>query len=239
MIYGQQFLIDNLVEHEKDDCKGKRESECIEKKQNRFKIRNSRKCSAARSSWMLPPSKTKDASDRSETCTPSRVYSDQIKEEVIFLDDITGTGPGIRCYNVGLQLSLPIDGEVIMEAVHRCDYLPTCEPFLTPELVTSPDFMDGFRYKGKSYLLSDAEKSRQCRHKRPRREPSNPSYPLVVLQTHLASSFNLGESSEQQPQWGMYNGLLEPKHTQPWKKEIKIEINIEVEEKIKIKNMRS
>ncbi|XP_052490817.1 uncharacterized protein LOC128043053 [Gossypium raimondii] len=38
---------------------------------------------------------------------------------------------------------------------HRYDYLPTCEPFLTPELVTSPDYMDGFRYNGLKREVTD------------------------------------------------------------------------------------
>ncbi|MBA0644108.1 hypothetical protein Goklo_028318, partial [Gossypium klotzschianum] len=47
----------------------------------------------------------------------------------------------------------------------RYDYLPTCEPFLTPELVTSADCMDWLRHNDKLYLLLDAERSRQ-RHLR-------------------------------------------------------------------------
>ncbi|MBA0761599.1 hypothetical protein Gotri_024225 [Gossypium trilobum] len=47
----------------------------------------------------------------------------------------------------------------------RYDYLPMCEPFLTPELVTSADCMDWLRHNDKLYLLLDAERSRQ-RHLR-------------------------------------------------------------------------
>ncbi|MBA0705364.1 hypothetical protein Golax_017564, partial [Gossypium laxum] len=56
----------------------------------------------------------------------------------------------------------------------RYDYLPTRKPFLTPELATSPDYMDWFRHNGKPYLLSALERSRQRRHTRQRRGPINP-----------------------------------------------------------------
>ncbi|KAH1120744.1 hypothetical protein J1N35_003904 [Gossypium stocksii] len=53
----------------------------------------------------------------------------------------------------------------------RYDYLPTREPFLTPELATSPDYMDWFRHNGKPYLLSALERSRQRRRRRQRQGP--------------------------------------------------------------------
>ncbi|MBA0735485.1 hypothetical protein Gogos_019330, partial [Gossypium gossypioides] len=55
----------------------------------------------------------------------------------------------------------------------RYDYLPTCEPFLTLELVTSADYMDWLRYNEKLYLLLDAERSRQRHLRRSTRASSN------------------------------------------------------------------
>ncbi|MBA0552392.1 hypothetical protein Golob_023207, partial [Gossypium lobatum] len=56
----------------------------------------------------------------------------------------------------------------------RYDYLPTCEPFLTPELVTSADYIDWLRHNDKLYLLSNVERSRQCCLRRSRRASNNP-----------------------------------------------------------------
>ncbi|KHG09214.1 hypothetical protein F383_13165 [Gossypium arboreum] len=57
---------------------------------------------------------------------------------------------------------------------HMYDYLSTREPFFTPELVTSSDYMDWFRNHGKPYLLSISEKSKQRRRRRPIQGPINP-----------------------------------------------------------------
>ncbi|MBA0644109.1 hypothetical protein Goklo_028319 [Gossypium klotzschianum] len=60
------------------------------------------------------------------------------------------------------------------EEQRRYDYLPTCEPFLTPELVTSSDYIDWLRHNDKLYLLPNVERSRQCCLRRSRRASSNP-----------------------------------------------------------------
>ncbi|MBA0707697.1 hypothetical protein Golax_019726 [Gossypium laxum] len=56
----------------------------------------------------------------------------------------------------------------------RYDDLPTCEPFLTPELVTSADYMDWLRHNNKLYLLLDAERSRQRHLRRSIQASNNP-----------------------------------------------------------------
>ncbi|MBA0877511.1 hypothetical protein Goshw_000350, partial [Gossypium schwendimanii] len=57
---------------------------------------------------------------------------------------------------------------------HMYGYLSTREPFFTPKLVTSSDYMDWFRNHGKPYLLLVSEKSRQRRRRRPIQGPINP-----------------------------------------------------------------
>ncbi|MBA0783087.1 hypothetical protein Gotri_000859, partial [Gossypium trilobum] len=75
-----------------------------------------------------------------------------------------------RCTNLTKETQgrlTNIPQEVYRDVEHRYDFLPTCEPFLTPKLETSPNYMDWFRHNSKSYLLLDSERSRQ----RPRRRP--------------------------------------------------------------------
>ncbi|MBA0742031.1 hypothetical protein Gogos_015136, partial [Gossypium gossypioides] len=57
---------------------------------------------------------------------------------------------------------------------HMYGYLSTREPFFTPKLVTSSDYMDWFRNHKKPYLLPVSKKSRQCRRRRPIQWPINP-----------------------------------------------------------------
>ncbi|MBA0770214.1 hypothetical protein Gotri_018876 [Gossypium trilobum] len=57
---------------------------------------------------------------------------------------------------------------------HMYGYLSTREPFFTPKLVTSSDYMDWFTNHGKPYLLQVSEKSRQRRRRRPIQGPINP-----------------------------------------------------------------
>ncbi|MBA0767530.1 hypothetical protein Gotri_016403 [Gossypium trilobum] len=77
---------------------------------------------------------------------------------------------------------------------HRYDYLPTHEPFLTPKLATSPNYIDWFRHNNKSYLLPNAKRSMQHRHKRPRRGPINPR-----SREHAAGGSTSGPARHEDP----------------------------------------
>ncbi|KAG8472972.1 hypothetical protein CXB51_034896 [Gossypium anomalum] len=56
----------------------------------------------------------------------------------------------------------------------RCDYLPTREPIIVPELACVPEYMPWIRIHGKPYLLSEEERQRQLRAQKERRGPLNP-----------------------------------------------------------------
>ncbi|MBA0789621.1 hypothetical protein Gotri_026329 [Gossypium trilobum] len=89
----------------------------------------------------------------------------------------------------------------------RYDYLPTCEPFLAPELATTPDYMDWFRHNGKSYLLATLERSRQRRRRRPRRGPINPSSGEDATAGSTSTSSALKDSIVVQP-LGQYGSFI-------------------------------
>ncbi|MBA0682023.1 hypothetical protein Goari_023783, partial [Gossypium aridum] len=81
----------------------------------------------------------------------------------------------------------------------RCNYFSTCEPFLVPELATSPDYMDWFRHNGKPYPLATLERSRQRCRRRPRRGPINPSSGEDATARSTSTSFALKDSIVVQP----------------------------------------
>ncbi|MBA0556063.1 hypothetical protein Golob_026197, partial [Gossypium lobatum] len=81
----------------------------------------------------------------------------------------------------------------------RYDYFSTCEPFLVPELATSADYMDWFRHNDKLYLLATLERSRQCRRRRPRQGPINPSSGEDATAGSTSTSSALKDSIVVQP----------------------------------------
>ncbi|MBA0754519.1 hypothetical protein Gogos_020497 [Gossypium gossypioides] len=166
------------------------------------------------------------------------------------------------------------------EEERRYDYLPTHEPFLTPELVISLDYLDWLKHNGKPYLLPTAKKSRQLHCRRRRRRPINlrlrehtvggltfslalQEDPIVVQPPSqygsyifIANPVYYTETSQHEPsattsipspsvgyprnrlfiQEEMYNGQLVPRRGQPQRKEMNMEIIIEVHVKLKEKD---
>ncbi|MBA0826388.1 hypothetical protein Goarm_011244, partial [Gossypium armourianum] len=117
----------------------------------------------------------------------------------------------------------------------RYDFLPTCEPFLTPELATSPDYMGWFRLNNKQYLLLDLERSRQHRCRRPRQGPINPRFgDGDAVGPTYAQSTSKDPTAVGHP----HNHRLSPRRihderlghdqVQPWRKETKSSINPDV-----------
>ncbi|KAK5845605.1 hypothetical protein PVK06_001799 [Gossypium arboreum] len=102
------------------------------------------------------------------------------------------------------------------------------EPFLTPELLISPVYLDWSKHNSKSYQLSIAERSRQLHCRRRKQGSIN-----LKLREHTVGRLTISPALHKDP---IVVQPPEPRSSQPRRKKMNMEIIIEVHVKLKKKD---